>query len=145
MHTVKDNTHSLVSGDQGTDSEHERNSRQGSPASSDIAQCKDDSNDEAKDNKTNTKTSCKEHTCGVTVADRPADKVGVGLVAKTLIHRLEDTPECRGMSGVRQSLDSGLLLSGGEIQLAGSAIHDVCRNDPVDLLTEGLDRDCSER
>ena len=45
---------------------------------------------------------------------------------------------------MREGLESGLLLPGGEVELARGAVHDVSCNDAVNLVAERLDRDCDE-
>lgn len=73
-------THPLPRSDQGCNTNHETNSRQHSPATSSVAECNYDGRNYTPNDSTNAKTTGKDHTRSVAVADAPANEVGVRLM-----------------------------------------------------------------
>lgn len=144
VHAVQYDAHALVGGDECADAYDKGNGGESAVAAAGAAEAQDDASDDAEEDGADTEGASKEDAGWVAVADGPADEVGVGLAAECRLDGVDDEAEGGGVSGVSQSLDGGLLLPGGEVELARGAVHDVSGNDTVNLFAEGLDCDCSE-
>ena len=77
-----DHTHPLPCSDKSCNTDHETDSRQNSPATSSVAESDQDSGNDTTNDTTDTETTSEDDTRAVTVADGPANEVGVSLVTK---------------------------------------------------------------
>ncbi|KAI6775438.1 hypothetical protein HG530_002196 [Fusarium avenaceum] len=105
VHSVQDNAHALVGCDERADTKNKSDGCQGPVSSSSAAQSDDQGNDDAGGNETNAQCASEEHTCRVTIANRPSDKVGVSLVPKTGVNCLEDAAESTRHLGLAPSTE----------------------------------------
>lgn len=77
MQTVQYNAHALPRGNQCAYSQDPGNERENSVSSASFAERYEYGGDEARENKSNTKTAGKPDTREVAIADRPANEVGM--------------------------------------------------------------------
>lgn len=120
-----------------------RDGREGAVAPAHAAEGQQDGGGEASGDEADAQRSREEDARRVAVADGPAHEVGVGLAAEGGLDGPDEAPESGWVRGVGEGLNGGLLLPGGQVQLAGGPLHDVRRDDPVDFLAERLDCDWS--
>lgn len=93
------NTHALPSGKQGGDTNKETEKGEGSPATVCGAQGDDNGVNDTGDDSANTKASSECLPWWIAIADCPADKVGMCLMAKGPFNGGNDISESRRMSG----------------------------------------------
>lgn len=138
---MKDDTHSLISCDESSNSNDPEEGGNGSDAAWGCGKREEDGPEEAGDYEEDAQATSKDDACTVAVTDGPADEVWVGLAAKRGLDCLVDVAEGGWVGGVLQSLQEDDALAGGEIKLAGSVLDDVSTDYAVNLLTEWLDSD----
>ena len=96
----------------------------------------------AEHNQADTETTGKDNTRAVTVADGPANEVGVSLAAKRPFNSGRNIAPCGGVSGVGESMEERRAFSARKVKLAGTTISNVDADDTVDLVAERLNGDC---
>lgn len=82
MHAVEHNTHTLPGSDEGRNADDKTNQRKDPPGATSTAQSKDDGDEEASNNATDTQSACKDDTRAIAVADSPANEVRMGLATQ---------------------------------------------------------------
>ena len=100
----------------------------GGESSSGVAE---DASDEATDNTKDTQASSEDDTWTVTIADRPADEVGVRLCSQRPFHCCEDGLECRWVCGVGKSVQQVGALLARQVELARCSVRNVNGDDAV--------------
>lgn len=99
VHRETYHAHALPGANQRGNTNHEENCRQGPPATAGTAQCDQNGSDGTSDYTPNTEPTRKDHPRTISIANSPADEVGMSLMAETPFHCVEDAPEGRGMGG----------------------------------------------
>jgi hypothetical protein len=126
---VKNDTHTLPGGDQGRNTEDEKNDGEYTPSTSNMTECDDDECDDGSDDEEDTETASKDDTGTVAIADGPSNEVGMSLTAKRVLDGIDDLTESGGMGRVLKSLEKLVSLTTREIELAWRALSNVDRDD----------------
>lgn len=98
-------THALPSSEKGCNANEQTQESQCPPTSVGGAESNDDGINDTSDDAADSKTSGESLSWGVSVADGPANEVGMGLVSKRPFYRGNDITERRWMGGDRKSLE----------------------------------------
>jgi hypothetical protein len=93
MHAMKNNTHALVSSNKRRSADDQPNGAQSAPPATDVTERNQQLGEDACENETDAETTCEDHSWAVTIADRPADEVGMELIAKGGFDFLGDVGE----------------------------------------------------
>jgi len=105
VHAVQDNTHALPGGDERSDTDEPAKERKNAPAATSGRKSDDDVGNETGDYAKDTETTSKNNTRAVTVADGPADEVGVSLLAERELYSGDYITEGRWVSRVLQRVE----------------------------------------
>lgn len=100
-------THPFPSSDESCDTEHEADGGEHSPAPTSVAESDEDSGNNATNDAKNTEAASKDNTRAVSVANAPANEIGVCLMTERPFDGVNDVAECRGVGGVGQSVKEG--------------------------------------
>ena len=134
-------THALPGCDESGDADEKANCGEDTPGPTGRAESQENGSDEASNDTSDAQTTSEDDARSVAVADRPANEVGMGLVAERPFYGADDVLESGGVGGDAKSVDNGLSLLVGQVQLTGSSVNEVDGDDSIDLLTERLDGD----
>ena len=113
VHAVQDHTHALPGSDQGGDANEESDQRHDTPSAAGAANSEDDGSEQSSHDTTDTKTTSEDDARAVSIADGPADEVGVGLAAQRPLDRRHDILERRWVGRVLQSVEQRGAFLGG--------------------------------
>jgi len=142
VETVKHNTHALPGSDQRGDTENVEKKWEHTPRTADMGQCDEQISEYAEHDQADTKTTGKDNTRTVAIADGPANEVGMSLTTERPFDSSGNIAPCRRVSGVGEGMEERRAFSTRQVELTGSTISDVDADDTVDLVTERLDGDC---
>jgi hypothetical protein len=90
-----------------------------------VGEGEDCCDDEADDDAFDAEAADAEHAGFVTVADGPADKIGVGLASERGFGNLEGGLEGGGVGGMLEGVDDLGAVFVGEIQFSWGGVGDV--------------------
>ena len=141
MHTVQYHAHTFYGGNESGNANEQQRKSQGTPTSVDTRQCDEKSDEKTTNNPANAKTTSKDHTRTIAVADSPAYEIGMCLATQGPFDSGENVAEGRRMGCVFKSMEERIAFLGREVQLTRSAVDDVNGDDAVDFVSIRLDGD----
>ena len=89
----------------------------------------------------NARVANEEHTRFVTITDRPANKVWMGLAAEVCLDHFLNRRQGGRVGGMLEGVEDGGTCSVGQIQFAGGVRSKIVADDPIDFGPERLNCD----
>lgn len=118
VHAVEDDAHALPRRDQRRYADEEAEEREHAPRATGVAERQDNGSDQPDHDPADAQTTGEDDTRTVTVADGPADEVGVSLAAERPLDRRHDVLERRRVGRVLERVEKSCALLGREIELS---------------------------
>ena len=141
MARVDDDAKPFVRGDADGEADEEEGETEEAPPAGCVGEDEDDGEDDGADDVGDARVADEEDAGFVTVADAPADEVGVGLAAEGAFDDVADEGEGGGVGRVLEGVEDGGAGFVGEVEFAGGVGGDVVGYYAVDLGAVGLDCD----
>ena len=123
------NAHAFPGCDKSCHANDETNSREDPPASTSAAESNKNCGNDSTNDTANPKASSEDHTRTVAIADCPADKVWMGLVAERPFDCVYDVTEGRWVGCNGQSVKEACTFLGRKVELTRSSICYIDRDD----------------
>lgn len=141
VETVKNDAHALPGSDECGDTDDIEKDREHTPCTACVGQCDEKIDKDAESNDTDTKTTSKDNTRTVAVADGPTDEVRVSLTSERPLDCGEDVFESGRVGGILQGVEESCTFSTREVEFARTAFGNVDTNDTLNLISEWLNGD----
>lgn len=141
MGRMENDAETFVRGHADRDADEKERRDEKSPPSRCSREHEEDAEDKASDDMANARVANKEDPRLVTITDRPANKVWMGLAAEVGFNHVSDQRQGGWVGGMLEGVQDSGTCSVGQIQFARGVRSQIMADDPIDFCSERLDCD----